>query len=249
MTSNGAARVIGPDHVIAVTGLAFEARIAAGRGVLPVIGGGDAAALEAALRSYLGPRPTAGARGIVSFGICGGLKRGLAPGTCIIGRDVVALTSRWRTDAAWSDAMAACVPHALRGDIAAVDAPIASPGEKARLETATCAIAVDTESHVAAKLAAEHQLPFVVFRVIADPAERALPPAAEIAMRSDGRTEGRIDVLAVLRSVLAAPGQIPSLIRLGLDTRAGLRALAHSRGRLGTAMGYPNLRELALDVP
>lgn len=228
-------------QVIAVTGFALEAKIAEGRGVLPVIGGGDAATLEAALRTHL----TANACGIISFGICGGLKRGLAPGTCIIGREVIAPTSRFSTDAAWSEAMAVCVPHAVRGDIAAVNKPVVRLEEKERLRTTTGAIAVDTESHVAAKLAVQHKLPLVIFRVIADPADRALPRAAEIALHTDGR----VDVVAVLRSVIGAPGQIPLLIRLGFDTRTALRALAQSRRRLGTAMGYPNLRELLLDMP
>ncbi len=231
----------GAQHVIAVIGLASEAKIAAGRGVLALVGGGNAAALEVALS----PALIAGASGIISFGICGGLKRELKPGTCIIGRAVVTATSRWSTDDTWSEAMVARVPNAVRGDIAAADAPIFSAEEKARLHTATNAIGVDTESHVAAKLALQHRLPFVVFRVIADPADRALPPAAEVALRSDGR----VKVWAVLRSVLAAPGQIPLLFRLGLDARAGLRALAQSRRRLGTALGYPNLRELLVDVP
>ena len=227
-------------YVIAVTGFALEAKIALGRGVLPVIGGGDAAALETALSAQL----RASACGIVSFGICGGLKRGLIPGTCIIGREVIAAASRWSTDAVWSDAIAACVPHALRGDIAAVDAPISLPDEKVRLHSVTGALAVDTESHVAAKLAMQRKLPFVVFRVIADPADRALPHAAEIALRRDGS----IDAIALLRSVIAAPGQIPLLIRLAMDTRRGLRALAQSRRRLGTALGYPNFSELLVDV-
>lgn len=233
------------NHVIAVTGFALEAKIAAGRGVLAVIGGGNAAALEISLSREL----QAGACGVISFGVCGGLERGLAPGTCIVGREVIGSASRWSTDAAWSDAIAACVPSALRGPIAAVDAPGMSAAEKARLHAAKNAIAVDTESHVAAKLALQHRLPFAVFRVIADPAERNLPRAAAIALHSDGHAAGRVDVPAVLRSVLAAPAQIPSLIRLGLDTRVALRALAHSRRRLGAALGYPNLSELGFDVP
>ncbi|MGH6609719.1 MAG: phosphorylase [Burkholderiaceae bacterium] len=228
-------------YVVAVTGLAVEARIAAGSAVVTVVGGGNTAVLEAALAKHL----TADVRGIVSFGLCGGLKRGLRPGSCIIGREVVTATERWGTDRAWSDAIAACLPHAKRGDIAAVDAPVCTTADKARLAATTDAIAIDTESHIAAKLATQRRLPFVVLRVIADPADRALPPAAKVALRADGR----IDVLAVMRSVIAAPAQLPLLIRLARDTRMALSALAQSRRRLGTAMGYPNLGELRLDVP
>ena len=39
------------------------------------------------------------------------------------------------------------------------------------------------ESHIVAQLAARMRLPFAVLRVIADPAERAIPPAALVGMR------------------------------------------------------------------
>lgn len=241
MSPSGSALAINPGPIIAVTGLALEAKIAEGRGVQPIIGGGNAATLEAALKQHI----SRGACGIISFGICGGLKQDLVPGTCIVGREVIAPTSSFSTHRAWSDAIAACVPRALRDNIAAVDAPISSPEEKTRLAISTRAIAVDTESHIAAKLALQHKLPFVIFRVIADPAGRSLPRAAEMALRTDGR----IDAPAVLRSVVRTPGQIPLLIRLGFDTWVALRALTQSRRRLGAAMGYPNLSELLLDMP
>ena len=42
----------------------------------------------------------------------------------------------------------------------------------------TGAFAADMESHVVARIANERQLPFAVLRVIADPANQRLPPAA-----------------------------------------------------------------------
>ena len=55
-----------------------------------------------------------------------------------------------------------------------------------------------------ARIAAELALPFAVLRVIADPAERALPPAALAGMRTDGG----MDVGAVLASLAKSPAPI-----------------------------------------
>ena len=57
--------------VVAVTGLRFEGRIAAGPGVSSIAGGGDSTALAAALKHAL----TQGATAFLSFGIAGGLVR------------------------------------------------------------------------------------------------------------------------------------------------------------------------------
>jgi nucleoside phosphorylase len=53
------------------------------------------------------------------------------------------------------------IPGSVHGEIAGADAPIADASEKIRLHTLTGAMAVDMESHVAAKVAALHNIPFV----------------------------------------------------------------------------------------
>jgi hypothetical protein len=49
------------------------------------------------------------------------------------------------------------------------------------------------ESHIAAEIAAAHQIPFAACRVIIDAAHRALPSAAGAALDSNGS----VDVFAV----------------------------------------------------
>ncbi len=100
------------------------------------------------------------------------------------------------------------------------------------------------ESHVAARVAAEHGLPFFALRAIADPLARTLPPATLIAMRPDGG----IDLHAVMRSVAHRPRQLPQLMRIGLDARRALGALARGRRLLGDRLGYADLDELVLHV-
>ncbi len=101
------------------------------------------------------------------------------------------------------------------------------------------------ESHVAARLAALHGLPFAALRVVADPAERSLPPAALVGMRPDGTT----DIGAVLRSLGRAPRQLPGLIRTGLDARAAFSALKSSRLELASLFDIGGgLREDSFDL-
>jgi hopanoid-associated phosphorylase len=226
--------------VVAVTGLRFEGRIAAGPGVSSIAGGGDAEALTVALRHAL----TQGATAFLSFGIAGGLAIA-EPGTWLVAGAVIARGERWPVDAAWAAVLAQRLPGALRGDIAGTDAIIGTPADKHALGAATGALAVDTESHVVAAFAAAHGVPFAVFRVIADPAGRALAPAACNGMRRDGT----IDQRAVLGSLLRQPAQLPLLLRNAADTRRALRALSHGRRLLGPGLGHPDFRQLDVDVP
>ena len=89
------------------------------------------------------------------------------------------------------------------------------------------------ESHIVARVALAHGLPFAAIRVVADPAERQLPPAATVGMRSDGR----VDLPAVLMSLARDPRQLPSLIRTALDARAAFAGLLRGRQLLGVHYG------------
>jgi hopanoid-associated phosphorylase len=227
-------------RVVAVTGLASEARIASHAGVRTVVGAGDARRLALALEREI----ARGAKAIISFGVAGGLTEDSAPGQWIVARHVVARGTRWSTDRSWTDALAQLLPGALVADVAADDAIAAQPQQKRAWQRATGARAIDTESHVVAMIAATHGLPFAVFRVVADPVTRALPPAAMRALRRDGRVSG----VAVCGSLLRAPHQLPALVRVAVDARAALRALSRGRRLLGPGLGYPNLAELVLDM-
>ncbi len=62
-------------------------------------------------------------------------------------------------------------------------------------------LAVDMESHGAARFAENWGLPFAALRAIADPQHRALPPAAMVGMKPDGSA----DIKAVLRGAGPQP--------------------------------------------
>ncbi len=215
--------------VIAFVGMAFEAKIAAGPGVLVFARNARrelAAAAENAARL--------GYRGIVSFGVAGGLASNLRPGDWVVASSVLESQTSRATDAAWSRRMLDAIGGASYAPILGVDAPVAEPAAKRGLHRATGAVAVDMESHVVARLACEHRLAFAAVRVIVDPAHRAVPPAARIEMRADGTANAG----AILRDLIARPSQLPLLARVALDAAVARAEINRVRQLLGPHFAF-----------
>jgi adenosylhomocysteine nucleosidase len=198
----------------AVVGLATEARIARRAGWRVAIGGGTAAGAEAAASALV----EQGCTGLISFGLAGGLDPALRPGSLVVPSAVIAGDARYMTDAALSHALGGQTPHIVAG----TDAIVASVSAKRALREQTGAAAVDLESGVVARIAATHRIPFAVLRAICDPADRALPPAALIALDPGGE----VSAWRVLASLAAHPTQLPALLALARDAAAAKRALA-----------------------
>ncbi len=225
-----------------MTGLKTEARIAAGRRVVTLSGCGDVAGLAQRLEVAI----KSGASAVISFGVAGGLAPELAPGTKLVARSVIASGgARYFGDPIWTERLCSALGGAAIADIAGIDLPVAGPAERHALHLETGALAADTESHVAARAAAAHNLPFAAFRVVADPAHRQLPHAALAAIRPDGS----IAVGAIAGSLLRDPRQIPQLVRTANDARAAFFALFRGRQLLSGALGFADFGEFLLDVP
>lgn len=221
--------------MIIVVGLAFEARIAAGPGV-NVICSGDGRNLAAMLgRAVEDARMSPeGCRGIVSFGVAGGLAPSLQPGTCVVGSAILSNGGRMLTDREWSRELLLAIPNSVHGPLMGVAQPIAHPDDKRALFLKTGAIAVDMESHTVARVAAEHGISMVAVRVITDPALRALPRVALAAMRGNGTT----DIVAMIRSVMKRPGELPALARTALDAWAARASLQRGRRSLNPRVSH-----------
>lgn len=208
--------------LLVVTGLSREARAASGAGVTTVCSGGDPARLAVLLAEIDARRHY----GVVSFGIAGGLHPDLEPGNIVLGEAVVHSEATYETcDILGASLRRAFLGRAIRvveGAVAGVDEVILTPGHKASLRQSSGAVAVDMESHVAARWAVESELPFSVVRVVSDPAHRALPALAAEAVRPDGG----VDTLRVMRGLAKSPRQIGALASAGLDARAAFAALA-----------------------
>jgi adenosylhomocysteine nucleosidase len=228
--------------VLAVTGLLAEARVAAGPGIMVVSSGGDSARLEAALDQAIANDVCA----IISFGIAGGLAPKLRAGSALVARTILTEDGDFfESDRAWSRRLSAALGGIPLVDIVGVDAPVIDPQHKSDLHKSTGAAAVDMESHVAARVAHLHGLPFAAFRVVADTADRRLPHAAVVGMRPDGK----VALGALLKSLLREPRQLPQLTRTALDASAAFTTLLSSRKMLTAGLGFGDFGELLLDVP
>lgn len=174
-----------------------------------------------------------GANALVSWGVAGGLAPHLKAGTLLLPESVqTAGGQAYRTDPRWRYALI----HHLNGSLplscgALYQAKtiLSSPQEKAHLHQQTGCVAVDMESAAVAKLAAEAQIPFIIIRAIADPAQAALPASALRALDLDGRPQP----FALMASLLRHPQDLFSLCQLGRYFQAArntLRALATRAG-------------------
>ena len=219
---------IDPRPVLIVTGMVQEARIAAGPGMTVICSSSDPQQLRALLTVF----DPLTIRGVISFGVAGGLDPSLKSGDVVVATEVLAGDTRWLAGLMLNEDLIARVAlgrrRVVRGILAGVEQVVAASAGKAALHLETGAAAVDMESHIAAAYAAEAGLPFAALRVIADPATRALPALAMAAIKPNGD----IDLRKVLRGVARNPSMLRALVSTGIDFNRALRSLRGCRGFL-----------------
>ena len=217
-----------PRPVLIVTGLVQEARIAAGPGMTVICSSSDPQQLRALLTVF----DASTIKGVISFGVAGGLDPTLRSGDVVVATEVLAGDARWLAGLAlneeWIASVALGSRRVVRGGLAGVEQVIAGRSCKAALRSETGAAAVDMESHIAAAYAAEAGLPFAALRVISDPASRALPALAMGAIKPNGD----IDLAKVLRGVARNPSTLRALVSTGIDFNRALKSLRGCRGFL-----------------
>lgn len=229
--------------ILIVTGMKSEAKALARDGVIVATAGTDHARLEAELEAGI----AAGATAILSMGLAGALAPRLKAGDWVVGtlsptgmarREWSIGTGAARPKDAkpephpiaqkdssrdWITRIAGVLPGAVVGRIHADGTMVVTPAQKEQYHFSERALACDMESHVAAKVARRHNLPFAVARVITDAADRSIPLAAQVAMAPDGG----IRLGAVLFALLKRPWQVFALIALALTTASAMRTLAN----------------------
>jgi hopanoid-associated phosphorylase len=215
----------------AVVGLRREARLLArlAPGIRVACSGADPDRAARAAERLLAE----GAPGLVSFGLAGGLAPGLPPGRLLLPAGVLLPEGgTLAVDPAWHARARAALPAAETAPVAGSDHALADPAAKAALHRAG-AVAVDMESHAVARAAAAAGKPFLVIRAVADPAGRALPRAALVAVAPDGGTR----LAAVLLALARRPGEVAGLLRLARDGAAAFAALG-GVGALGPRLAF-----------
>jgi adenosylhomocysteine nucleosidase len=184
------------------------------------------------LRALLTVFDPATIRGVISFGVAGGLDPSLKSGDVVVATEVMAGDARWLAGLALNEELISNVAlgrrRVIRGGLAGVEDVVVAQAGKAALRLETGAAAVDMESHIAAAYAAEAGLPFAALRVISDPASRALPALARTAIKPNGD----IDLRKIFRGVVRNPRTLRALVSTGIDFNRALRSLRGCRGFL-----------------
>jgi adenosylhomocysteine nucleosidase len=212
------ARALGPSMPRGGTIPLSELAVLGDGALLAVSGIGTAAAAAAAVALV-----EAGATALMTFGLAGALDPVLKSGSVILAREVIAADgTRYQTNSSWRERVAAALSpvSVTESALLTADRAIETPQGKAAAFHGTGAIAVDMESSAVARIAAQHNLPFIAVRVIVDTAADALPRAVVTASRA-----GRVKFGKLIAGLIVAPAEIVSLIRLARRYRVAMRSL------------------------
>jgi adenosylhomocysteine nucleosidase len=204
--------------------------------------GDGAAAAGAGLEALVAAlRP----RRLLALGVAGGLTPGLAAGTLVAARRVIAAGPAdgpigHGPDETWLARALAC--GAVAGTAVAVDWIAADPAAKqAALQRALATagpagtaggvrtiVTADLESAAYARVAVARSLPYLVVRVVLDPAEETLP----LDFASCRAPGGGVSHARVVLAALARPASIAGLWRLRGRVRRAAETLAAFAERL-----------------
>ena len=163
-----------------------------------------------------------GVRGLLSWGIAGGLCPEAAQGALLIPAEVA-------TPGAGVFAVNPGLGGAA-GRLYGSNAIIHEPAEKARLGERHGALGVDMESHRLAMAAHADGagLPVFVVRAISDPVHRHLPEATAHAVDHEGRPM----IAKVMLALMRRPADLPGMVRAGIDSNRALKALKGAADRI-----------------
>jgi hypothetical protein len=211
-----------------ITGLKFEAEIlrkAAKRKktILPMIAsvaGNQQRAYDIAC-GFAGQ----GARGLISFGIAGGLSHEAPVGTLILPNLVICEKgSEYHPDKIWRNAYLGRLPLMMApatGPLISLPIALELEMHKRKANQETGALGVDMESFGVAKAAKDCGIPFIVVRAISDSVTDTLPASLVPAMTEDGS----ISAGALLKGIIKNPSDLVHLPAFGVKTSRANRTL------------------------
>jgi len=177
-----------------------------------------------------------GADVLVSFGFAGGLTPEWSPGDVLVagmitGPDGTNYLPNLGLSLLLGSTLGRYGLNSRPATVLGVESVVASVESKRRLAKGHVAAAVDMESYAMAKAASAR--PFVVVRVIIDPASRAIPPSVLTALDDNGD----VRPLALIGSLLRHPSDIMALAALARDSHAARRNLSNAATAIGSAFG------------
>ncbi|HEX2429773.1 MAG TPA: hypothetical protein VHK03_03280, partial [Aestuariivirgaceae bacterium] len=211
-----------------VTGLVMEARIIARaanegghhRPHLKIAGPGAPTAQVTVDRLI-----AEGAEAILSFGLAGGLDPSIPPGALIVPEGVLLPESDGlkvlETDRRWRNRLVNLLSsgsEVRENPLLCSFEPVLGVADKAKLHQDSEAGAVDMESALIARAAANRSVPFLALRAVSDCAATAIPAAAASAMTPGGR----LNIWPII--VALATGQLNLLDLLHVGRQSQLAA-------------------------
>ena len=151
--------------------------------------------------------------GLISFGFAGGLDPDLDVGTVVIAKSVATLSGQEiLTSAKWGNKISAQLGcFYSTGTILGSNYPIIDSQQKIDVFHQTNAVAVDMESYAMAEIAHAHKIPFIIIRVILDPAQKKIHAKIAALFQADGK----IDTKGVINILFKEPKLLKEFLDLG----------------------------------
>ncbi len=198
---------------------------------LVVSGMGEGRAYAAARLAIAALRPSA----YVSAGFSGALKEGIRAGELVIGESTISLARagdvEYRCDAPLLKAALDSCGDCASGGLVTMPRTLVTAEEKRKAalspSPSTGPIAADMESAGAARAAHEAGVPFIAIRAITDAFDEDMPVDFNRFIE-----DGRLCYPRFIMHVIAHPGALPGLIRLGRNSRLAARNLGEVVSRL-----------------
>ena len=215
--------------ILIVTGLVQEARIAAGPGMTVICSSSDPQQLRALLTVF----DPSTIRGVISFGVAGGLDPTLRSGDVVVATEVLAGDTRWLAGLALNEELIASVAlgrrRVVRGGLAGVEAGGGGPGRKGCAPVRKRGLLPSIWKAILqppTRPRRAFHLRLCASSVI--PPRRALPALARSAIKPNGE----IDLRKVLRGLARNPMTLRALVSTGIDFNRALRSLRGCRSFL-----------------
>jgi len=245
--------------VLVVVGMKDEREIVTGKTsdhqfIEVVVGTANAGILRARLQQIDASNISA----VISFGVAGGLDPALVPGDLLISEKVFSQiqdANHNQTEINWVVDTNLLLSVSLRASKAKLKfrkGTFLGADTEARdqvtdivthLYETTGAHIIDNETHIAAQYASEHNLPFLGVRAVSDSVHGHLPPAALLPLDPD---DGSPDGMAIAKSILFNPFQVPALIRAAWNYQKALKALRAFSRDVGFLKPVSNARQACL---